>query len=71
MSGKERTALLCYNRKNLYCIASLIASLFFSSESSRTMEPEFEIVYTMTDYYDGPRAGIASFHGIPRNRSWG
>jgi hypothetical protein len=26
---------------------------------------EFEIIYTMTDYYDGPRAGIASFHGIP------
>ncbi len=25
----------------------------------------FERVYTMTDYYDGPRAGIASFAGTP------
>ncbi|NVB82363.1 MAG: hypothetical protein HOV81_28545 [Kofleriaceae bacterium] len=25
----------------------------------------FERVYTMTDYYDGPRAGIASFQGKP------
>jgi hypothetical protein len=23
-----------------------------------------ERVYTMTDYYDGPRAGIADFHGV-------
>ena len=26
---------------------------------------QFERVYTMTDYYDGPRGGIASFHGKP------
>jgi hypothetical protein len=26
---------------------------------------EFEPVYTMTDYYDGPRGGIASFKGKP------
>ena len=26
---------------------------------------QFEIVHTMTDYYDGPRGGIADFHGKP------
>ena len=26
---------------------------------------DFERVYTMTDYYDGPRAGVASFMGKP------
>jgi len=25
----------------------------------------FETVYTMTDYYDGPRGGIADFRGVP------
>ena len=25
----------------------------------------FEAVYTMTDYYDGPRGGIADFRGVP------
>ncbi|MDQ3366294.1 MAG: hypothetical protein M3680_12790 [Myxococcota bacterium] len=28
-------------------------------------ERAFERVYTMTDYYDGPRRGIASFDGRP------
>ena len=28
-------------------------------------KPTFERVYTMTDYYDGPRAGIANFEGKP------
>ena len=26
---------------------------------------DFESVYTMTDYYDGPREGVASFQGKP------
>lgn len=26
---------------------------------------DYEIVYTMTDYYDGPREGIADFRGSP------
>ena len=26
---------------------------------------EFETVHTMTDYYDGPRGGIADFQGVP------
>jgi len=25
----------------------------------------FEPVHTMTSYYDGPRSGIAQFHGVP------
>ena len=25
----------------------------------------FEIVYTVTDYYDGPRVGVADFNGAP------
>lgn len=29
------------------------------------MESTSEIVYTMTDYYDGPRTGIANFQGQP------
>ena len=28
-------------------------------------EIPFERVFTMTDYYDGPRTGIANFRGIP------
>jgi hypothetical protein len=27
--------------------------------------PHFERVYTMTDYYDGPRGGIANYNGQP------
>ncbi len=27
--------------------------------------PNFETVHTMTDYYDGPRGGIADFCGVP------
>lgn len=29
------------------------------------MKPQFERVYTMTDYYDGPRGGVANFRGAP------
>ena len=29
------------------------------------METEYEIVHTMTDYWDGPRGGIAQFQGRP------
>lgn len=29
------------------------------------LNSSFERVYTMTDYYDGPRGGIASFRGRP------
>lgn len=29
------------------------------------MSTEYEPVYTMTDYWDGPRRGIASFKGTP------
>lgn len=29
------------------------------------MEPQFERVYTVTDYYDGPRGGVADFMGEP------
>lgn len=25
----------------------------------------FETVHTMTDYYDGPRGGVADYHGVP------
>lgn len=31
----------------------------------KNMEGRFEKVYTMTDYYDGPRRGIADFQGRP------
>ncbi len=29
------------------------------------MERSFEHVYTVTDYYDGPRGGVAEFNGVP------
>ena len=29
------------------------------------LEPDYERVHTMTDYYDGPRKGIADFGGRP------
>lgn len=29
------------------------------------LEPEYERVHTVTDYYDGPRKGIADFDGRP------
>jgi hypothetical protein len=29
------------------------------------LEPGYERVHTMTDYYDGPRKGIADFEGRP------
>lgn len=30
-----------------------------------SLTTEFEIVHTMTDYYDGPRSGIANYRGKP------
>lgn len=30
-----------------------------------TLDAGFERVYTVTDYYDGPRRGIADFNGTP------
>jgi hypothetical protein len=29
------------------------------------LQPDFEEVFTVTDYYDGPRMGIANFRGQP------
>jgi hypothetical protein len=29
------------------------------------MERQYEKVHTMTDYYDGPRGGVADFNGLP------
>ena len=29
------------------------------------LKPGYEFVYTVTDYYDGPRKGIANFQGKP------
>lgn len=28
-------------------------------------QSEYEIVHTMTDYWDGPRGGVADFNGLP------
>ena len=30
------------------------------------LDPGFNVVHTMTDYYDGPRRGVADFDGVPR-----
>jgi hypothetical protein len=29
------------------------------------LKPDFELVYTVTEYYDGPRQGVANFKGQP------
>jgi hypothetical protein len=29
------------------------------------LKPDFELVYTVTEYYDGPRQGVANFMGQP------
>src|SRR6267378_8317239 len=29
------------------------------------LKPEYERVFTVTEYYDGPRKGIANFLGVP------
>jgi len=36
-------------------------------ELSAVMQNNPETVYTVTDYYDGPRAGIANFQGQPHS----
>ena len=33
-------------------------------------ESDFETVYTVTDYYDGPRGGVADFQGSPHVHEW-
>ena len=29
------------------------------------LKPGYETVFTVSEYYDGPRGGLANFHGIP------
>ena len=36
-----------------------------SMASSAQHKPGFEEVFTVTDYYDGPRSGVANFNGKP------
>src|SRR5688572_19946270 len=36
-----------------------------ATHSSIVMDRPFERVYTVTDYYDGPRGGVADFDGSP------
>lgn len=33
--------------------------------SSAELKPQYERVYTVSDYYDGPRKGVANFEGQP------
>lgn len=33
--------------------------------TSEELKPGFEQVFTVTDYYDGPRQGVANFNGQP------
>lgn len=33
--------------------------------TSETLKPGYESVHTVTDYYDGPRVGIADYQGKP------
>jgi len=36
-----------------------------NTKSSNGMDSQFEVVYTVDDYYDGPRSGVADFGGRP------
>lgn len=36
-----------------------------SAENSASLIPGYEIVFTVTDYYDGPVRGIANYQGRP------
>lgn len=36
-----------------------------SGSTLKTLDASFERVYTVTDYHDGPRRGIADFNGKP------
>lgn len=36
-----------------------------SSAANQTDEPKWEAVYTVNDWYDGPRLGIADYNGQP------
>jgi hypothetical protein len=36
-----------------------------SGSASEHLKPGYEIVFTVTDYYDGSRGGIANFRGKP------
>ena len=38
---------------------------FRLSDNRPDMDREFETVYTVDEYYDGPRSGIADFGGVP------
>ncbi len=40
-------------------------SRFPMSSQNANVASGFEIVHTMTAYYDGPRSGIANYHGKP------
>src|ERR1700720_1400208 len=33
--------------------------------NSATSNPDYETVFTVQDYHDGPRSGVANFHGLP------
>jgi hypothetical protein len=35
------------------------------SNAATKPKPGFETVFTVSEYYDGPRGGLANFHGIP------
>ena len=35
------------------------------SKPTDKLKPGFEAVFTITDYHDGPRKGIANYHGQP------
>jgi len=35
------------------------------SKQTDKLKPGFEAVFTITDYHDGPRKGIANYHGQP------
>jgi len=48
-------------------------SLFCTQGEKEKGSAVFEVVHTLTDWYDGPRRGIANYHGQPHlfESEWG
>jgi hypothetical protein len=36
-----------------------------TSPTATKPKPGYEAVFTVSEYYDGPRGGLANFHGVP------
>jgi len=61
--------LLVFLFRTLRWLLRLIKRAFteLSPESRRARRGAYELVHEVTDYFQGPRTGIADFRGVPHN----